>query len=182
MFFSLATPATASATPEFGTSTITSTPSRSNHCRAMRGADIGLVLVVGAEITSTLKPLAGGTEIVQRLAAARSTATGPPRSLYGPDRSVRHADLERRCLCSGAAGRTARRWQPAAADAEQRRGGSGASNVSLAAGVSRLVRSADASRARPRADVIRPQIFVQLVHAGVEFVRSGSCRRRGRAP
>ena len=42
MFFSFTTPATARATEEVGTSTITSTPSTSIHCRAMVEPTSGL--------------------------------------------------------------------------------------------------------------------------------------------
>ena len=42
LFFSRATSLTASATPEFGTSTMASTWSTSNHCRAMLEPTSGL--------------------------------------------------------------------------------------------------------------------------------------------
>ena len=55
LFFSFTTPFTASATEEVGTSTITSTPSRSNHCRAMLEPTSGLFWW-SAAITSTERP------------------------------------------------------------------------------------------------------------------------------
>ena len=57
MFFSRTTDCTASATDDVGTSSIMSTPSRSNHWRAIDTARSGLFWW-SAVITSTFRPLA----------------------------------------------------------------------------------------------------------------------------
>src|ERR1700744_1335835 len=82
-FFSFTMLLTASATPEFGTSTMTSTLSTSNHCRAILTPTSGL-LRWSPEITSIFQPLAVRPESSTAIWAA-SVEPGPPRSAYRPD-------------------------------------------------------------------------------------------------
>ena len=79
MFFSRATSLTASATPEFGTSTITSTLSSSIPLRGDARADVGLVLVVAADDLDLHALGWPGAESSTAIFAA-ATEPGPPRS------------------------------------------------------------------------------------------------------
>ena len=83
---------TASATPEFGTSTITSTLSTSYHWRAMLRADVGLVLVVGGDDLD-LHALLRGAEVLDRHARGDHRARRPRGRRRGST-VVQHADLD----------------------------------------------------------------------------------------
>src|SRR6266702_4524337 len=74
---------TASATPEFGTSTIRSTLSWSYHCRAMAEPTSALFWW-SAETISTFMPLAAAPKSSTAMRAATSEP-GPARSAYKPD-------------------------------------------------------------------------------------------------
>ena len=78
MFFSRVIWLTASATAEFGTSTITSTLSTSYHCRAMLEPTSGLFWW-SAKMTSTFMPLAAAPKSSTAIRAA-TTEPWPARS------------------------------------------------------------------------------------------------------
>src|SRR6185437_5530204 len=86
LFFSFTTLLTASATPEFSTSTNTSTLSVSIHRRAIPVAISGLFWW-SAETTSIFQPLAFIPESSTAISAA-TIEPSPPRSAYNPERSV----------------------------------------------------------------------------------------------
>ena len=86
LFFSRPMPETASATAEFDRSMIRSTPSRSNHWRAVPAA-MSALFWWSAETISTRAPgLAAMNSLATRLVA--EIEPGPARSWYGPDMSV----------------------------------------------------------------------------------------------